>query len=142
MDQIAQCLRVYVVEDSPIIQGLLESIIEAAGAELIGRSAGAEAAVADLSVLQPDLILIDIILESGTGFDVLRALRERKLAPKATKVMLTNHANAEYRTHSFALGAEHFLDKASETSRLLTLLNTLASERRRSRAAPPAPDRS
>ena len=96
MEEIPKPLHVYVVEDSPIIRRLLASTIEAAGAELVGSSGSARAAIADLAQLQPDLVLIDISLDSGNGFDVLRALQEGNLAPSAIKVVLTNHATAEY----------------------------------------------
>jgi two-component system, NarL family, response regulator DevR len=131
MNEIPKPLQVYVVEDSPIIRRLLTSTIEAAGAELVGHSANALAAIADLGVLQPDLILIDISLDSGSGFDVLRALQERNLGPSAIKVVLTNHANAEYQNLSFSLGADSFFDKSSETSQVLALINALAAEKRR-----------
>ena len=137
MSEISKPLHVYVVEDSPIIRRLLASTIEAAGAELVGSSAGAETAIAELSVLQPDLILIDISLDSGSGFDVLRALQERDLVPSAIKVVLTNHANPEYQNLSLRLGADSFFDKSSETSQVLALINVLAAEKRRSGHLPP-----
>ena len=130
MQEIPKPLQVYVVEDSPIIRRLLASTIEAAGAELIGYSANALTAIADLGALQPDLILIDISLASGSGFDVLKALHEHSLVPEAIKVVLTNHADAECRNLSLRLGADRFFDKASETAQALALINTLAAERR------------
>lgn len=140
MDEFSKPLRVYVVEDSPIIRRLLASSIEASGAELLGYSAGAPKAIADLCVLQPDLILIDISLESGSGFDVLRALQERKLLPSAVKAVLTNHAGAQYKKLSFRLGAKHFFDKSSETTQALALIDTLAAEKRRRGARMRDPD--
>jgi CheY-like chemotaxis protein len=129
MSEISKLLQVYVVEDSPIIRRLLVSTIEAAGAELIGSSAGAQSAIADLSVLRPDLIVVDISLSSGNGFDVLRALQEQKLVPAAIKVVLTNFASAENENLSLRLGANRFFDKSSETSQVLALINVLAAER-------------
>ena len=140
MSEISKPLQVYVVEDSPIIRRLLASTIEAARAELIGSSAGAQTAIAELSVLQPDLILIDISLDSGSGFDVLRALQERNLGPSAIKVVLTNHANPEYQNLSLSLGADSFFDKASETSQVLALIGALAAEKRRRGNQPRDPD--
>jgi DNA-binding NarL/FixJ family response regulator len=131
MNEFAKPLQVYVVEDSPIIRRLLEASIQAAGAELIGSGAGAQTAVADLSELQPDLILIDISLDSGNGFDVLRALQERDLLPGAIKIVLTNHGNDEYRNLSLRLGANHFFDK-SEISQVLALITVLAAGKGRS----------
>lgn len=140
MKEIPKPLQVYVVEDSPIIRRLLTSTIEAAGAVLVGHSANALTAIADLGTLQADLILIDISLDSGSGFDVLRALQERNLGPSAIKVVLTNHANPEYQNLSFRLGADSFFDKASETSQVLALINALAAEKRRRGSQPRDPD--
>ena len=101
-------LQVYVVEDSPILQRLLASTIASAGAELSGCSADAQTAIADVFAAEPDLILIDIRLASGSGFDVLRTLQEQSLAPKAIKVVLTNYADCEYHDLCVRLGADRF----------------------------------
>jgi len=129
MNEIPKPLQVYIVEDSTIIRRLLASTIEAAGAELVGSSGGAQSAIADLSTLRPDLIVVDISLSSGNGFDVLRALQEQKLVPAAIKVVLTNFASAENEDLSLRLGANRFFDKSSETSQVLALINVLAAER-------------
>ena len=129
-------LQVYVVEDSPIIQRWLASAIAAAGAELDGCSDGAQAAIADLVALQPDLILIDIGLASGNGFEVLKVLQEQSLVPEAIKVVLTNHARAEYENLSLRLGADRFFDKSWETPQVLALISDLAAEKRSTNAPP------
>jgi DNA-binding NarL/FixJ family response regulator len=138
MREFSKTLQIYIVEDSPILQRLLASAIKASGAELVGCSASAQKAVSDLSVLQPDLILIDISLHSGNGFDVLRALQDRRMLRDAIKVVLTNHANAEYRNLSYRLAANHFFDK-TETSQVLALIDGLAAERRRGVGGPRNP---
>ena len=136
MNEMPKPLQVYIVEDSPIIQRLLTSAIVAAGAELSGCSADAQTAIADLYALQPELILIDIGLASGSGFEVLKTLQDHNLVPAAVKVVLTNHANAEYQNLSVRLGADRFFDKSSETSQALALISTLAAARRSSSAPP------
>ena len=130
MNEISKPLQVYIVEDSPIIQRLLASAITAAGAEPVGCSADAQTAISDLFVLQPDLILIDISLASGSGFEVLETLQEHSLVPEAVKVVLTNHADTEYRNLSRRLGADRFFDKSSETWQAVALIHGLAAERR------------
>jgi DNA-binding NarL/FixJ family response regulator len=130
MNETPRPLQVYLVEDSPIAQRFLGSAIASVGAELDGCSDDAQAAIADVFALQPDLILIDISLASGSGFDVLKALQEHSLVPEAIKVVLTNHADAECRNLSLQLGADRFFDKSSETSQALALIHTLATERR------------
>jgi DNA-binding NarL/FixJ family response regulator len=126
MGEFSRQVQIYVVEDSPITLQFLASTIKAAGAELVGHSPNAQQAISDLAVLEPDLILIDISLNFGNGFDVLRVLRDRGLALTARKVVLTNHANAEYRDLCFRLGANQFFDKASETEQVLALIRRMA----------------
>jgi DNA-binding NarL/FixJ family response regulator len=136
MNEAPKPLQVYIVEDSPIIQRLLGSATVAAGAEVSGSSAEAQTAIADVFALEPDVILIDIRLASGSGFDVLRALQDHSLVPEAVKVVLTNHANTEYENLSRRLGADRFFDKSSETWQAVALINTLAAERRNGGAQP------
>ena len=87
--------------------------------------------------MHPDLILLDIRLLSGTGFDVLRAIQARGFAQKATKVVLTNYATAEYRELSFLLGASHFFDKSTEGWQAIELINHMAAARRNRGGADP-----
>jgi DNA-binding NarL/FixJ family response regulator len=129
MNEMPKPLQVYIVEDSEIVERFLASAIVAAGAEVSGFSADAETAIGDVFALQPDLIMIDIGLASGSGFDVLKKLQDHSLVPAATKVVLTNHAGAESQILSLELGADRFFDKASETSQALALISAMAAER-------------
>ena len=103
---------------------------------MVGCSANAQEAIADVFALEPDLVLIDIGLASGSGFDVLETLQMDGLAPEAVKVVLTNHANTEYENLSRRLGADRFFDKSSETWEAVTLIHNLAANKRRGDAPP------
>jgi len=59
MSEFSAQLRVFVVEDSPVMVRMLASTIEAAGAELVGHSDSAQRAINEIFVLNPDLILMD-----------------------------------------------------------------------------------
>jgi DNA-binding response OmpR family regulator len=134
MNESLKPFRIYVVEDSPRIQRFLASAIEEAGAELSGCSDDAQTAISDVFVLQPDLILIDISLASGSGFDVLRALQDHSLAPGASKVVLTNYAYTEYEDLSTRLGADRFFDKSLEMTQAVEFIRRLVEARRRAPA--------
>jgi DNA-binding NarL/FixJ family response regulator len=127
MSEFSEQLQVYVVEDSPLLVRMLTSTVEEAGAELVGHSDNTQQAINEIFALQPDLILIDISLNRGNGFDVLRLLRHRGLAQSARKVVFTNHANAEYRALSFRLGANQFYDKSSEMLKVMDLIKMMAA---------------
>jgi len=130
--EVPRPLRVYLVEDSEVLRRLLVPAIEVGGgAEVIGSCDNAPGAIADLSTLQPNVIVIDIALASGNGFDVLTALQDHNLVPDAVKVVLTNYPTREYRERSERLGADRFFDK-SETWQALTFIRGLAAQGRTS----------
>lgn len=126
-------LQVYVVEDSQMLQGLLTSSIAELGAEVCGRSGDADEAVEDIFAFNPDVIVIDISLKSGSGFDVLKALKEHNLAPDAIKLVLTNHP--EYRQVCTLLGADRVFDKTIDMNQALAFIGDLVEGDRTARAA-------
>jgi CheY-like chemotaxis protein len=122
-------LKIYIVEDSKIILRLLASRVQAAGAILTGTSDAAPHAITELFALRPQLILIDLSLKVGNGFDVLAALQPG-YEPSPTKVVFTNHALPEYRRRSLQLGASHFFDKSFEARWVFDLIHTMAADLR------------
>jgi DNA-binding NarL/FixJ family response regulator len=121
-------LKVYVVEDSPIILRLLLSGIESGGAELVGSAANAAQAIREIQSLKPHLVTVDLVLASGSGFEVLAALQAG--GRNTVAVVLTNHVTDEDRARSLRLGASHFFDKSTQCWQALELINRMAAERR------------
>ena len=73
--------------------------------------------------LAPDVIVFDLIMPQQDGFDLLRIMRDEKLAPKAVKVALTNQMASEERKKTEELGADEFIIKASAIpSEVMTLV--------------------
>ena len=111
----------YLVEDSPILVGLLTDLIRDTGAVVIGNADTSSTAVAEIAHLRPDVVTIDISLRTGTGFDVLRALGRGHDKPPL-RVVLSNLTTDEYQREAQRLGAEYFLDKARQMPQLLRIL--------------------
>jgi DNA-binding NarL/FixJ family response regulator len=127
MVEAPAALQVYMIEDSPIFSRLLAAAVESAGGELVGHSDNAQQAIADLSRVDADLILVDVTLDSGSGFEVLEALQKSGKARTATKVVLTNHTAAEYGSLSYALGATYFYEKERDSWRVVELIGKMAA---------------
>lgn len=126
----ANPLQVYVVEDSDIVLRLLTSAVESAGGELLGAANNAQQAIHELQELKPHLILIDLVLAEGSGFEVLDAIQTGSAAHGAVGVVFTNHVTTEDRERSFLLGASYFFDKSTQGRQALQLINKMAAERR------------
>ena len=112
-----RALRVFLVEDSPMLRKRVEAMIAALpGAEIVGHAATAEAATSAILADPPEAVVLDIQLGRGSGFDVLRAVCER--APQVAVYVLTNFASEAYRAAAERLGARGFFDKSNEFERL------------------------
>ena len=94
-------------------QRLLAILSAIPGAVSCGHAASAGEAIAAIQAARPDVVVLDIQLESGNGFDVLRAV-----GGSTNVYVLTNFANDAYRRKAEALGARGFFDKSTEVERL------------------------
>ena len=118
-------MTVFLVEDSPLLRPRLEAMLAGiAGARLLGQAAGAQAALDAILAGRPDAVVLDIHLEEGNGFDVLKALQ--KSAPQVAVYVLTNFPTEPYRRKAESLGARGFFDKSGEFERLRDALATHA----------------
>ena len=129
-------VRVYLVEDSPIILQRLIELIEPTGATIVGHADNAAAAIADITALHPDVVTVDITLKQGNGFDVLEAIAIDTHPP--LRIVLTNYTFSSYRDAALQLGADYVFDKARQIPEVLTVLDALnakQSERQNAIAA-------
>src|SRR5690349_5708089 len=110
-------MQVFLVEDSTMVRERLEAMLsEVPGIEIVGRAAGAQAAIRDILQTRPDLVVLDVQLAEGSGFDVLRALHAE--APGLDVVMLSNYSSDPYRQIAERFGARAFFDKTRDFERV------------------------
>ena len=113
--------KVFLVEDSLPVRERLSALLTAGGTnEIVGTAAGAREAIAAILAARPDAVVLDLNLAQGSGFDVLRAVRDA--APEIDFYMLSNFASEPYRRHAASLGARGFFDKTSEFERVREIL--------------------
>jgi DNA-binding NarL/FixJ family response regulator len=118
-------LKVFLVEDSRFIrERLIEEIGSARATEFVGCAETESEAVDQLAKLDCDAVVLDINLARGSGFAVLRSVRARR-AHRPWIIVFTNYAYPYYRQLTMNLGADYFLDKATEFDRLLEIIERL-----------------
>src|SRR5512138_695243 len=110
-------MQVFLVEDSAMVRERLESLLTAVpGTHIVGRAHGAQAAIQEILATRPDLVVLDVQLAEGSGFDVLRELHAK--APELEVVMLSNYSSDPYRQIAERFGARAFFDKSREFERV------------------------
>jgi DNA-binding NarL/FixJ family response regulator len=119
--EAAMASSVYIVDDAANVRERLQELIDSIGGlRTAGFAARADTAIDGIVASRPDVAIVDVSLAHGTGFDVLRAVRES--APGTKVCMLSNSAGAAYRERAVELGAAEFFDKTLELAALRAFL--------------------
>lgn len=115
---------ILIVDDEPIIWQTLEALLPTEQYELHCARDGAEG-LAKAIALQPDAILLDVMLPRLDGFAVCRQLREHPLLAEVPILMITSLDDRATRLAGLEAGADDFLTKPFDTLELAARLKTI-----------------
>jgi two-component system phosphate regulon response regulator OmpR len=125
--------HVQVVEDNAPLRERLARYLRGEGFR-VSTAADAAEARAQLGVLIPDLLVLDVMMPGESGLALTEALRaERQAIPI---LMLTARGTPEDRIAGFEAGADDYLPKPFEPRELVLRIKTILR-----RAPPPPPQR-
>jgi DNA-binding response OmpR family regulator len=106
--------RVLVVDDEAWVRTTVRSYLEAAGFQ-VTTAADGEEAVAQFTVTQPDLVILDWMLPEMDGPEVARRIRRESDVPI---IMLTARSEEDDRIQGLELGADDYVVKPFSTREL------------------------
>lgn len=75
-------LRILIVDDHPVIRFAVRTLLERIGHKIVGETDNGFDAISLVQDMQPDLILLDIVLPGLSGFEVIQHLRSLSDSPK------------------------------------------------------------
>jgi DNA-binding NarL/FixJ family response regulator len=111
-------VSVFIADDSALIRGRVAAMLGAHAMNIVGEADTPQACIDGILSAHPDVVVLDVRLEGGTGLQVLRAVRQ--LEPGIGFVVFSNNADEAYRKRYLREGARCFLDKSAELDRLVT----------------------
>ena len=123
-----QLIKIYLVEDSPVIrENLIATLEELVPVRVVGFAEDEGTVLRWLrdGAELVDLVIVDLFLKRGSGLGVLRAARSLPQRPRM--VVLSNYASPEMRRECLALGADRVFDKSNEIDALVQYCAELAS---------------
>jgi DNA-binding NarL/FixJ family response regulator len=109
-------IRVFLVDDSALIRDRVTAILTGHAMTVVGEAQTPQSSIDGILAAHPDVVVLDVQLEGGTGLQVLRAVRQA--APDIAFVVFSNSAGPAFRKRYLREGALRFLDKSSEFDQL------------------------
>jgi DNA-binding NarL/FixJ family response regulator len=107
---VTRSVRVVLADDHELVRAGVRRVLESSpGIEVVGEAARGDETLALLTQLEPDVLLLDLNMPGGDGFEVLR--RARDTAGGTRIVVLSLHVQAEYVARAIREGADGYLSK-------------------------------
>jgi DNA-binding NarL/FixJ family response regulator len=117
--------RVLIVDDHPLTQEALSSLLRAHGFDIAGCASDGAEAIAEAARLQPELVLLDLSMPGVDGLTALPRLREA--APDCEVVVLTASGTEQNLLAAIRAGAAGYLLKTEPPERIAAFLEGVAN---------------
>jgi DNA-binding NarL/FixJ family response regulator len=118
-------IRILLVDDHELLRAGLRSRLEREnGIAVVGEADTAERAVLLARKLQPDLILLDLLLPRKNGYDTIPELAQ--VAPQAKILAVSSQAAPSSVRRALSAGAAGYLTKRSSDRELVTAIRLVA----------------
>ncbi len=119
-------IRVFLLDDHEMVREGVRSLLESDDdIEVVGEASSVAEALHSLPLARPDVAILDVRLEDGSGIEVCREVRSRY--PEITCLMLTSFADDEALYASVMAGAAGYLLKQIRAGDLINDVKRAAS---------------
>ncbi len=103
-------MKIYIIEDDVSVISVLEDIVEENHLGVIcGDTDGEPADIQDILAIDPDIVLVDLLMPGKDGIQVTRELREAGCHAKF--IMLSQVSDKEMVAKAYTAGVEFFIQK-------------------------------
>jgi two-component system response regulator DevR len=119
-------IRVFLLDDHEVVREGLRSLLESdPDITVVGDASTAAEALTRIPLAQPDVAILDVRLEDGSGIEVCRDVRSA--LPHVVCLMLTSYADDEALYASVMAGASGYVLKQIRARNLIEDVKTVAS---------------
>lgn len=119
-------VKVFLADDSALIRDRVAALLSTHAIDIVGQAGSTRDSIEGILAAQPDVVVLDVRLEGGTGLQVLQAVRQ--VEPAIGFVVFSIHAGAAYRRQYLGAGARRFLDKAAEIEQLAAAVEDMSQQ--------------
>lgn len=123
-EQSDSIIKILIADDSKTERAHLRQVLLSGGYEVITADSG-KAALELMDAESPDLVLLDIIMENGDGYQTCRSLKRNPDTKHIPVVMISSKSNDVDRKWAMKLGASDYITKPYDDDELLQRLTDL-----------------
>jgi diguanylate cyclase (GGDEF)-like protein len=110
--------RILVVDDDRNLRKIIQTNLELAGYD-VTAAAGGDEALRILDAMQPDLVVLDVMMPLMDGYEVARRIRRHPSNTHVPIIMLTAKGEVEDKLAGFDAGADDYMTKPFGPQELL-----------------------
>jgi DNA-binding NarL/FixJ family response regulator len=119
-------IRLLIVDDHKVVRlGLHTLLSRHAGIEVVGEAGTMASAVQEAARLLPDVVLMDVRLPDGNGFEACRQIRRSQIETRV--LFLTSFADEEVVLESIDAGGDGYLLKEIDEENLVRAVRNVAA---------------
>jgi two-component system response regulator DevR len=122
-------IRVVLVDDSALVRQGIKAVLAAHAStppiSVIGEAANVAEAISTVARLKPDVVLLDIRLPDGSGFDACKEILKNQ--PETRVLVLTSFTNDSFIYDAITAGAQGYLMKEIDPQGLVQAIRDIAS---------------
>ncbi len=119
-------LRVLVADDAAFMRQMIREIIEPEGFEVVGEASDGVEVVESFRELEPDLVMMDIVMPKRSGIDAVKEIVAK--APAARIVMCSALGQESLVMEALQAGAKDFIVKPFKPDAVLSTLRKVAEK--------------
>ena len=110
--------RILIVDDHPLVRrGLAEAVEEQQDMEPCGQASGAAEALQLINETKPDLVILDLSLQEGSGIDLIKQIKS--FCPQVKILISSMHDESLYGERCVRTGAEGYISKQEPVDNLI-----------------------
>jgi two-component system, NarL family, response regulator NreC len=122
-------IRIVIVDDHAVVRSGLKLLLDAQeDLEVVGEAGDARTAVFEARARKPDVILMDVVMPTGSGIEATPAVL--KEAPEAKVLILSMQDDPAYVREAFAAGASGYVLKEAADAELVAAVREVAAGQR------------
>ena len=105
--------KVLIVDDDQFLLNMYSIKLKKFGFEVDTASGGQEVLNKLRDVATPDVLLLDVVMPSMDGLELLERIRSEKFVPNAAVIILSNQSQPSDIERATSLGIASYIEKAS-----------------------------